>query len=189
MFSLESARRSDPERQWATHEQPPPEITKHHYLIKSDDNHYNKQNIQHSPTVSMVVHSRRYTSHLGPRHRLREHLLFLLLTQGVLHSGAVSLICFGRWGPRSWRGGIPASRSISSHRQWGRWIYPTYSTRRRSEDAGSRTRGMADRGRRRWLSHAVRILPGVRRMIHYIPHGRYAVTTSGAKTYSMYRFI
>jgi len=26
MFSLESARRSDPERQWATHEQPPPEI-------------------------------------------------------------------------------------------------------------------------------------------------------------------
>jgi len=33
------------------------------------------------------------------------------------------------------------------------------------------------------VDRAVRILPGVRRMLDSIPHGRYAVATSGAKTY------
>ena len=33
------------------------------------------------------------------------------------------------------------------------------------------------------VDRAVRILPGVRRMIDSIPTGRYAVATSGAKTY------
>ena len=33
------------------------------------------------------------------------------------------------------------------------------------------------------VDRAVRILPGVRKMLDSIPHGRYAVATSGAKTY------
>lgn len=35
------------------------------------------------------------------------------------------------------------------------------------------------------VDRAVRILPGVRKMLDSIPHGRYAVATSGAKTYGM----
>ncbi|KIM41143.1 hypothetical protein M413DRAFT_445857 [Hebeloma cylindrosporum] len=34
------------------------------------------------------------------------------------------------------------------------------------------------------VDRAVRILPGVRKMLDSIPHGRYAVATSGAKTYA-----
>jgi len=36
------------------------------------------------------------------------------------------------------------------------------------------------------VDRAVRILPGVRKMLDSIPHGRYAVATSGAKTYGMF---
>lgn len=36
------------------------------------------------------------------------------------------------------------------------------------------------------VDRSVRILPGVRRMIDSIPKGRYAVATSGAKTYGQY---
>jgi len=38
------------------------------------------------------------------------------------------------------------------------------------------------------VDRAVRILPGVRKMLDSIPHGRYAVATSGAKTYGTSRY-
>lgn len=36
------------------------------------------------------------------------------------------------------------------------------------------------------VDRSVRILPGVRKMIDSLPEGRYAVATSGAKTYGEY---
>jgi hypothetical protein len=36
------------------------------------------------------------------------------------------------------------------------------------------------------IDRSVRILPGVRKMIDSLPEGRYAVATSGAKTYGAF---
>lgn len=38
------------------------------------------------------------------------------------------------------------------------------------------------------VDRSVRILPGVRRMIDSLPEGRYAVATSGAKTYGKFSY-
>lgn len=39
------------------------------------------------------------------------------------------------------------------------------------------------------VDRAVQILPGVKRMMDSIPKGKYAVATSGAKTYGSYLFL
>jgi len=39
------------------------------------------------------------------------------------------------------------------------------------------------------VDRSVRILPGVKRMMDSIPQGRYAVATSGAKTYGTYQWV
>ena len=39
------------------------------------------------------------------------------------------------------------------------------------------------------VDRSIRILPGVKRMIESIPDGRYAVATSGAKTYGKHKLL